>query len=101
MCLQEHPELMPRKEKPNGLNPLTVHPTWKYPSCPVCNKPAVRETDTMDTFMCSSWYHLRYLSPKYDQGSFNPQDYDYWMPVDTYTGGIEHATMHLISTRFF
>ncbi len=87
--------------KKTGVNPMTIHPSWKHTTCPVCDKPAVRETDTMDTFMCSSWYHLRYLSPKYDQGPFNPQDYDYWMPVDTYTGGIEHATMHLIYTRFF
>jgi leucyl-tRNA synthetase len=55
----------------------------------------------MDTFMCSSWYHLRYLGPKYDRGPFDPKEYDYWMPVDTYTGGAEHATMHLIYTRFF
>jgi leucyl-tRNA synthetase len=87
--------------KKTGVNPLTIHPNWKYTTCPVCDKPAVRETDTMDTFMCSSWYHLRYLSPRYDQGPFDPHDYDYWMPVDTYTGGIEHATMHLIYTRFF
>jgi len=87
--------------QPTGVNPLTIHPTWKLTTCPQCNKPAVRETDTMDTFMCSSWYHLRYLSPKYDQGPFNPMDYNYWMPVDTYTGGIEHATMHLLYTRFF
>ena len=87
--------------KPTGVNPLTVHPTWKNTTCPVCKKPAVRETDTMDTFMCSSWYHLRYLSPTYNQAPFDPKEYDYWMPVDTYTGGIEHATMHLIYTRFF
>ena len=87
--------------KPTGESPLKLHPTWKNAACPICGKPAERETDTMDTFMCSSWYHLRYLSPNYDQGPFDPQEYDYWMPVDTYTGGIEHATMHLIYTRFF
>lgn len=85
----------------SGVNPLTIHPTWKHTTCPVCDKPATRDTDTMDTFMCSSWYHLRYLSPHYDQGPFDPKEYDYWMPVDTYTGGIEHATLHLMYTRFF
>jgi leucyl-tRNA synthetase len=86
---------------PTGESPLKLHPTWKYTTCPICDEPAERETDTMDTFMCSSWYHLRYLSPDYDQGLFDPEEYDYWMPVDIYTGGIEHATMHLIYTRFF
>jgi leucyl-tRNA synthetase len=87
--------------RPTGESPLKFHPTWKYVECPGCGGPAERETDTMDTFMCSSWYHLRYLSPDYDRGPFDPAEYDYWMPVDTYTGGIEHATMHLIYTRFF
>jgi leucyl-tRNA synthetase len=87
--------------QPTGVNPLTSHPTWKNTTCPVCDEPAVRETDTLDTFMCSSWYHLRYLSPHEEHAPFDQKDYDYWMPVDTYTGGIEHATMHLMYTRFF
>ena len=86
---------------PTGESPLKLHPSWRKTTCPKCGNPAERDTDTMDTFMCSSWYHLRYLSPAYDQGPFDPREYDYWMPVDTYTGGVEHATMHLIYTRFF
>ncbi len=87
--------------RPTGESPLKLHPTWKQTTCPNCNEPAERETDTMDTFMCSSWYHLRYLSPHTDKSAFDPKEYDYWMPVDTYTGGAEHATLHLIYTRFF
>ncbi len=99
----ELPVLLPEDVawRPTGESPLKLHPTWKQAKCPVCGGPAERETDTMDTFMCSSWYHLRYLSPHYDKAPFDPKEYDYWMPVDTYTGGIEHANMHLIYTRFF
>ena len=82
--------------RPTGESPLKLHPTWKDAACPQCGRPGVRETDTMDTFMCSSWYHLRYLSPKFADGPFDQAEYDYWMPVDTYTGGIEHANMHLL-----
>ncbi len=87
--------------KPTGESPLKLHPTWKNTTCPACGGPATRETDTMDTFMCSSWYHLGYLSPWRKDVPFDEKEYHYWMPVDTYTGGIEHANMHLIYTRFF
>ncbi|HVR97725.1 MAG TPA: leucine--tRNA ligase [Thermoanaerobaculia bacterium] len=86
---------------PTGESPLKLHPTWQFVPCPECGGEGRRETDTMDTFVDSSWYYLRYLNPRYDQGPFDPQEYAYWMPVDTYTGGVEHATLHLIYTRFF
>jgi leucyl-tRNA synthetase len=97
------PVLLPEdvEWKPTGESPLKLHPTWRFTTCPQCGGQAERETDTMDTFMCSSWYHLRYLSPHFADGPFDPAEYAYWMPVDTYTGGIEHANMHLIYTRFF
>lgn len=100
---EELPVLLPDDVEwlPTGQSPLKLHPDWKNTICPIGGEPAERDTDTMDTFMCSSWYHLRYLSPDYNEGPFDPEEYDYWMPVDTYTGGAEHATMHLIYTRFF
>jgi leucyl-tRNA synthetase len=101
----ELPVLLPEGDdvewKPTGESPLKLHPTWRHTECPQCGGRGERETDTMDTFMCSSWYPWRYLSPHYASGPFDPAEYDYWMQVDTYTGGIEHATMHLIYVRFF
>jgi leucyl-tRNA synthetase len=97
------PVLLPEDAKflPTGDSPLKLHQGFLNTTCPRCGGPAKRETDTMDTFMCSSWYHMRYTSPGHHQGPMDPAGARYWLPVDQYTGGIEHATMHLLYTRFF
>ncbi len=81
-------------------NPLNHHPTWRYVDCPVCKKPAFRETDTFDTFFESSWYFARFCSPHSSAG-LEKGAVDYWLPVDQYIGGIEHAVLHLLYSRFF
>jgi leucyl-tRNA synthetase len=94
---------------PTGESPLKLHEGFLRTTCPRCGGEARRETDTMDTFVCSSWYQYAYLSPYYREGEparadsapFDPEEARYWLPVDLYTGGVEHATMHLIYTRFF
>ena len=85
----------------DGQSPLPKEPAFYEVPCPRCGKPARRETDTMDTFVESSWYYERYASPRYDQGIFDPQAVKYWLPVDQYIGGIEHAILHLLYSRFF
>jgi leucyl-tRNA synthetase len=108
---QDLPVLLPEDVQfmPTGESPLKSHEDFRYVKCPECSGDAERETDTMDTFMCSSWYQYAYMERHWKGGEtisdddvpFNPKEGDYWLPVDQYTGGIEHATMHLLYTRFF
>jgi leucyl-tRNA synthetase len=103
--------LVPEKDLPVELpkdidfskpgNPLENHPTWKYTKCPETGMKAIRETDTLDTFVDSSWYFLRFCSPKEKERPFDIDEANYWMPVDQYIGGVEHAILHLLYSRFF
>jgi leucyl-tRNA synthetase len=103
--------LVPEKdlpvELPNDIdfgkpgNPLENHPTWKYTKCSETGMKAIRETDTLDTFVDSSWYFLRFCSSNEREQPFNIDDANYWMPVDQYIGGVEHAILHLLYSRFF
>src|SRR3546814_464469 len=109
-CAACGPQPVPVAELPVALpedvgfdrpgNPLAHHPTWKHTACPKCGAAAERDTDTMDTFVDSSWYFARFCSPR-AATALDRAAVDYWLPVDQYIGGIEHAILHLLYARFF
>ncbi len=98
---QQLPVMLPLDVDITKGETLADHPEFYETTCPKCGGPARRETDTMDTFTCSSWYYLRYCDARNDGAAFDPDKVGYWMPVDQYIGGIEHAILHLLYSRFF
>lgn len=95
------PDITEFKPGSDGKSPLAFIEEWVNTTCPKCSKPAKRDTDTMDGFACSSWYFLRFASPHYEQAAFEDEACKYWLPVDLYVGGAEHAVMHLLYARFW